>query len=97
MALGVARDVLEQDGRGIVGLGVIDHLGDGAHIEVPIGAVDAQQFELILRKFSRSRQPVKAVWYSLLGKHCLHRPRRRRLWHVRPAPTLDRDFPDDSS
>ena len=39
-ALLVARNVVEQQTGRVLGRIVIDHLGDGADLEVPVGAVD---------------------------------------------------------
>ena len=57
----VTGNIVEQQGRRIVGRVVIDHLGDGTDLEVPIGAVDLLQLAQIL-------DPVKPFAQVLVGR-----------------------------
>ena len=53
--LRIARHVLEQDRRRL-GLGVVDDLGERPHFEIPIGALDPQQFAGRLGSFDELAQ-----------------------------------------
>jgi hypothetical protein len=68
-ALRIARDVVEQNRRRVFRSRVIDHLGDGADFEVPIGPVDLLQ----LAQGVGASQPlaqvlVGSVVFRLLGR-----------------------------
>ena len=47
-ALGVARHLVEQDGRRLAAALFGQHVGDGAHLDVPMGAVDVLQLAHLL-------------------------------------------------
>ena len=61
-ALLIARNVVEQQAGRVLGRIVIDHLGDGADLEVPVGAVDVLDLAGALDAF----EPVPQVGVGLV-------------------------------
>jgi hypothetical protein len=59
-ALGVARDVVEQDGGRSAAALFRQHVGEGAHLDVPMGAVDLEQLSHSADFVEPSAQPAIA-------------------------------------
>src|ERR1700731_4362194 len=74
-AFGIARHLIEQDRRRGAAALFRQHLGDGAHFGVPMGAVDMQQLAHLLHFLEPSAQTAIADLSggSLLSEHGGHR------------------------
>ncbi len=67
VAFRIARDVVEQDRRRGAAALLREHVGDGAHLDVPVGAVDLAQFPELVDLLQPAAQP--AILHLWLRSH----------------------------
>ena len=75
-ALGIAGHVVEQDRRRGAAALLGQHVGDGAHLDVPVGAVDAHELAQLVHLLEPAAQAAVVRALALCR-------RRARARHVR--------------